>query len=755
MAKISLTDILSGYSSTTTINANNALIEAAFDNTLSRDGSTPNTMGADLDMNSNNINNLADATQAQQAVTLAQLQAVAAGSGSIAASLVTLEDAAGKYVSNNVEGALAELGVNYPLSAEETANSITPSDYSYVWGDVRRYGAVADAVAGSGGTDDTTAFQNAVDSGHDVYIPEGYYAIEGTIQVLAPGGATGGIKITASGLARMEKFTDANSDPILHMSGALNFFDGGGCTFAVREYGEYKKGVVLLGCDPDATDETDVSALDTTHMTFQNCRILGNSGLAGTPTTKDGTVGLYVESCGRRRGGFISPTTLNFYYNTIHNINILQCDYCYFFSTDCNANTISNCKATNFGTAGFWLNGYGNQVTGCSVEGGVAWDTRERGAWTLGGKDSGPESFWKRTDNESAYDTIVGITKGNPTTITTSGAHSFSTGNKTRLLDIVDNGPDGDLETALNGGAFEVTDTGTSTFTIPIDTSGLTNTYSSGGKAVTNMYSINSAWRNSIMTYNENAFDGSTKRIRGVLQTQPTGAYDTEKDFEASYGQNNIVITGTLSGGVGASGYSTRASLLNNYVEASAVDAKYGKVTIFEDWEVRNLDDRTGVSFGTDEKKEFSGRITGLDESTPYAVWVYDDLGATGGCFMVTLTFAGKVSGAASENNHAGEIKWACFQNPDNTQAAVQLSRLESDDGDGHPLEWSCATATGTSGTGYGKFSVTATTNALTGTNNNFYYSWHISVTTSQLQDSNIDWDADITMLDGDQGGGP
>lgn len=60
MAKLTLNDITGGYQTATAYNANNALIEAAFENTLSRDGSTPNQMGADLDMNSNDIANVAD-----------------------------------------------------------------------------------------------------------------------------------------------------------------------------------------------------------------------------------------------------------------------------------------------------------------------------------------------------------------------------------------------------------------------------------------------------------------------------------------------------------------------------------------------------------------------------------------------------------------------------------------------------------------------------------------------------------------------
>lgn len=42
----------------TAVNANNDTLEAAFNNTLSRDGSSPNQMNADLDMNGNDILNV-------------------------------------------------------------------------------------------------------------------------------------------------------------------------------------------------------------------------------------------------------------------------------------------------------------------------------------------------------------------------------------------------------------------------------------------------------------------------------------------------------------------------------------------------------------------------------------------------------------------------------------------------------------------------------------------------------------------------
>lgn len=58
MAKLTLNDITSGYSAPTRINANNDAIETALENTLSRDGTSPNQMEAHLDMNGYRILNI-------------------------------------------------------------------------------------------------------------------------------------------------------------------------------------------------------------------------------------------------------------------------------------------------------------------------------------------------------------------------------------------------------------------------------------------------------------------------------------------------------------------------------------------------------------------------------------------------------------------------------------------------------------------------------------------------------------------------
>ncbi len=73
MAKLTLDDLanLNNQSSAVnTINGNNALTETALENTLSRDGTSPNTMGAQLDMNSNRIINLGAPVNASDAARL-------------------------------------------------------------------------------------------------------------------------------------------------------------------------------------------------------------------------------------------------------------------------------------------------------------------------------------------------------------------------------------------------------------------------------------------------------------------------------------------------------------------------------------------------------------------------------------------------------------------------------------------------------------------------------------------------------------
>jgi hypothetical protein len=76
MAKLTLFDLASGSFTVDLLNSNFALIETALENTLSRNGATPNTLAANIDMNSNRILNLPTAATNNEPVTLGQVMAM-------------------------------------------------------------------------------------------------------------------------------------------------------------------------------------------------------------------------------------------------------------------------------------------------------------------------------------------------------------------------------------------------------------------------------------------------------------------------------------------------------------------------------------------------------------------------------------------------------------------------------------------------------------------------------------------------------
>ena len=173
MAKLTLTDISSGYLSTTTFNANNTLIENALENTLSRDGTSPNTMGANLDMNSNKIVNVTDGTNDQDAATVAQLNAISAGSVtalSVVGDVTITSIASGEVLKWNgsawINNTLAEAGIaaatHTHLIADVTdfTDNSTNWDTAYGWGDHASggYAGIADNEDVTGAWD----FQNTL-----------------------------------------------------------------------------------------------------------------------------------------------------------------------------------------------------------------------------------------------------------------------------------------------------------------------------------------------------------------------------------------------------------------------------------------------------------------------------------------------------------------------------------------------------------------------------------------------------------------
>jgi hypothetical protein len=147
-----ITTIASGYYSRTALNDNFSNIDTAFDNTLSLDGSTPNAMGADLDLNNYDILNVNDV----------HADRLLLNGVPVSTSAVTMDSESVPYtpeftgaVTSNVEAKLQE--------------SVSVKDF----------GAV-----GNGVTDDTMAIQAAMDAASDgnaLFFPKGRYVVSSTL----------------------------------------------------------------------------------------------------------------------------------------------------------------------------------------------------------------------------------------------------------------------------------------------------------------------------------------------------------------------------------------------------------------------------------------------------------------------------------------------------------------------------------------------------------------------------------------------
>ena len=175
MAKLVLNDIASLTNETSainTINNNSSAIETAFDNTLSRDGTTPNQMQADLDMNGRNLLNVGNLTTSPPVHTPASstdnaiVRFDGTGGNTFQNSGVTISD-------TNVLG-------NASVLATGTTTARTLEARFAERLNVKDFGAVGD-----GTTNDASAIQAAIDAlpatGGTVFFPPGNYKINSTI----------------------------------------------------------------------------------------------------------------------------------------------------------------------------------------------------------------------------------------------------------------------------------------------------------------------------------------------------------------------------------------------------------------------------------------------------------------------------------------------------------------------------------------------------------------------------------------------
>lgn len=121
MAKFTPVDLQSGFASTASLNANFAQLETLSEQWLSRDGTTPNAMNSDFDMNDNDIIN-ANVVQAKSFQVID-------GTGSIGDAIdVRYDHDTSGMVADNVQTAIDE--VEGRVDTAETDINVNESDIS-------------------------------------------------------------------------------------------------------------------------------------------------------------------------------------------------------------------------------------------------------------------------------------------------------------------------------------------------------------------------------------------------------------------------------------------------------------------------------------------------------------------------------------------------------------------------------------------------------------------------------------------------
>lgn len=130
MAKLILNNITSGYASTTALNTAFDAIEAAMENTLSRNGTSPNTMSADLDLGSNDILNAGTVNATDVIVGGVS---VAANVVAAAASAVAADVSADAALTSEIAAAASEAVV------VASADNLADLEYMGNWVTVTTY----------------------------------------------------------------------------------------------------------------------------------------------------------------------------------------------------------------------------------------------------------------------------------------------------------------------------------------------------------------------------------------------------------------------------------------------------------------------------------------------------------------------------------------------------------------------------------------------------------------------------------------
>lgn len=310
--KPDITTIASGYYSRTALNTNFENLRDKFDNTLSLDGSTPNAMGADLDMNSNDILNVQNID-----VQGLRIDGVLIGSSDIAAaganlysdnytgdgSTVAYAMSYNPFIKDNTQVYIDGVYQNkngYSISGTTLTFSEAPplnsdieivvarsldfsatdaSNVGYTQGgtgsvnrtvkaklqefvSVKDFGAVGDGV-----TDDTAAIQAAIDASDVTVVPEGTYRVDDAILLNADFKT-----LLVQGTIKRFSAYSSSTRPVVRITGNYCGLIGVGPAATIWSENNSPTGVVLWGSE-NAGDVGGSDAVNSRFAKISNLRI--------------------------------------------------------------------------------------------------------------------------------------------------------------------------------------------------------------------------------------------------------------------------------------------------------------------------------------------------------------------------------------------------------------------------------------------------------------------------------------------------
>ena len=191
-----VTTVSSGYASNTQLNNNFTALRDAFDNTLSLDGSTPNAMGADLDLNNNDLLNASVVNTATLKVGGVNVVPSAATALAVKQEFDTVADLLASTLTYSSFAPNDYIRVVDGGHVYQVAASSASDQHVTTVGGVKLYAqpdqsgfvsATQFGAKGDGITNDTVAIQAAVSSGYSLLIPSGNFLISAQINVSTNG----------------------------------------------------------------------------------------------------------------------------------------------------------------------------------------------------------------------------------------------------------------------------------------------------------------------------------------------------------------------------------------------------------------------------------------------------------------------------------------------------------------------------------------------------------------------------------------